>query len=237
MLPHIRYSLGPGLVGPRPGRPPTLVYCRLLRSSGPRGDISARGARFPPASAAGSARPSSRCLPSPCPSLGALQSLRAPDSLFFSLFIYLRAAHPHPHCPNFCLAISPVCLFSPYSFLSFFPCVLSLHFCCFFSLCYQSSNFIFLTLSLFLPTPLPLPRIPCISCSPGNFTDRSPDSSLIISNASRLPPHPLHSNQLRSRPWKMSRWSSGVTGTHLLQPSLVWLLVCGLFFVCFVFLL
>lgn len=161
-----------------------------------------------------------------------------PLSLFFSSLFHLFESSTSSSMSSQYLSchLSRLPLFSPYSFLNFFPCILSLslHFCCFFSL-YQSSNFTFLTLSLFLPTPAPhpLPPIPCISCPcPGNFTDKSPASSLIISNARRLPPHPLHSNQLRSKPWKMSRWSSR---GHRHAPSAAQpgLAICLWFVLCF----
>lgn len=114
-------------------------------------------------------------------------------------------------------------------FLSLHPVFLSLHFCCFFSFVSQSSNFIFLPLFLFLPSPLP--PTPSLSCSSGNFTDKSPASSLISSSASRLPPHPPHSNQLRSKPRKMSGWSSGVTGTFCSPawPGCLWFVLFRLF--------
>lgn len=186
---------------------------------------------------AGSARPSSpsRLLSSvhPCPSAFSLVrhhlglSRSAPRlSDCISLFLFFLPVSFHPFSPNIGLAVSPVCFFFPCSFLtvslSLLPFFLFLPFCLTgsllsLSLCFSASNVIFLFI-FSLPHFSSSSSTPSVSCSPGNFTNTSGASSLIISNASRRLLHPPHSSELWSKPWKMSCWSGGVTG-FLCSPA------------------
>lgn len=118
---------------------------------------------------------------------------------FFLRFIYFRAANPHPHSVLSC-NFSCLPLFFPPTIFSLFLSLIPFSFSYISTVSSLSLSFCFLSLQLynsapflsFLPAPRPLP--PSLSCSPGSFTDKSPASRLIISNASRLRPHPPHSN-------------------------------------------